>query len=677
MKSNKGITLISLTVTIILIIILAGTITYSGIHVYENMRLENFTAEMKIIQDKVNLICDKYKVSDKYSVSDESKINDYLEAEGIKKISDNVKDFNDLGLNDEKKEKIVALLDSDESIDDYLYYNKELLDNNLGLKDLDQEVLINFETRKVISLKGVRYNNQIYYTQYDLPYGDETIKYKPNEEELNIIIQKKIYGLNATLDVKLNQETNLVKVYYGEKIGTDENNKPLVTYWTEIFKNSSNIYEINITKTADYAIKASINGKDVYEEENVTLVNPPNVSSKLIPIRYSDGTWYITDENSGNWYDYKPTDSKWANAMLSDGRYKIVNGEILDTKNGDEKKEVKNGIPVADEELGSMFVWIPRYMYQIEEGKDESGNVIAHSGFNTSGTGNINIKFLKGNTNIPTDNSNITNINISSVPGNGKWLVHPAFQDGSVNGSDFLNGEWDEEITGIWVAKFETSKTTNSEGKEVYKVCAGVKAESNEIFSNMFTKMKQFQRELNSHLMKNSEYGATVYLAHSIYGRNKQDITIDESLNTEKLTGYDYKNETSYSNTTTGNIYGIYDLNGVLPEVMSSILKSENINEILPTDNIRSSKYITFYDKNIDSNKYGDSIAETSDTSHEVSGECKSWYENTSKYVNEGKPIFMRNASTGLFGYECINVTDEDNISTSEPFSSRIVLILN
>ena len=84
MMNNKGITLISLTITILLLIILAGTITYSGINVYKNMLVENFISETKLVQEKVNLICDKYKVSGKAT------LNEYLESTGIKTDATNI-----------------------------------------------------------------------------------------------------------------------------------------------------------------------------------------------------------------------------------------------------------------------------------------------------------------------------------------------------------------------------------------------------------------------------------------------------------------------------------------------------------------------------------------------------------------------------------------------------------
>ena len=51
---NKGVTLISLVVTIVVLIILASIATYSGVNVIRQSKLDKFTAEMKIMQTEVN-----------------------------------------------------------------------------------------------------------------------------------------------------------------------------------------------------------------------------------------------------------------------------------------------------------------------------------------------------------------------------------------------------------------------------------------------------------------------------------------------------------------------------------------------------------------------------------------------------------------------------------------------
>ena len=52
MKKNKGITLISLIITIIILIILASTAIYSGKGAIESSKLSAFEAELRIMQSR-------------------------------------------------------------------------------------------------------------------------------------------------------------------------------------------------------------------------------------------------------------------------------------------------------------------------------------------------------------------------------------------------------------------------------------------------------------------------------------------------------------------------------------------------------------------------------------------------------------------------------------------------
>lgn len=56
MKNNKGITLIALIITIIILLILASVATYNGMEVIQSSKLTAFTAELKIMQTQVNTI---------------------------------------------------------------------------------------------------------------------------------------------------------------------------------------------------------------------------------------------------------------------------------------------------------------------------------------------------------------------------------------------------------------------------------------------------------------------------------------------------------------------------------------------------------------------------------------------------------------------------------------------
>ena len=120
-----------------------------------------------------------------------------------------------------------------------------------------------------------------------------------------------------------------------------------------------------------------------------------------------------------NWYDYKT--SKWANTMTEDG---------------------------------SMWVWIPRFAYKID---------------NTKKT--IDVKFLVGTTDqYYDDNGELQTAERAKskeevVDTTSKYYVHPAFTDES--DIDYANGGWDKELTGIWVAKFEAGYASGNNSAEV------------------------------------------------------------------------------------------------------------------------------------------------------------------------------------------------------------------
>ena len=82
---------------------------------------------------------------------------------------------------------------------------------------------------------------------------------------------------------------------------------------------------------------------------------------------------------------------------------------------------------------------------------------------------------------------------------------------------------------------------------------------------------------MHSHLVKNSEWGAVAYLTQSSYGRNGNRI--DDNNSTNFYTGNGgggvggevtsangitnaYNTKTGAKASTTGNVYGIYDMSG-------------------------------------------------------------------------------------------------------------------
>ena len=462
-------------------------------------------------------------------------------------------------------------------------------------------------------------------------------------------------------------------------------------------------------------------------------LNPPEMLDGMKKIMFTEPTeekkGEIVQEGEADfdkeeWYSYKK--GKWANAQTEDG---------------------------------SMWVWIPRFAYKIEEQPEYSGDVA------TSG-GSIKIKFLIGDSDeyYADDGSKKTakreNANSS------EYRVHPAFT--KETNSNYENGGGNKELTGIWVAKFEAgyaggnnnapikeseqeySKSTMTLGEtEItatddnsarnwldgvyganktsikYPTFQGVTYAMNYINTDDAFFISQGLTEegniygltddANSHLMKNSEWGAVAYLSQSEYGSNKSSIYINNiTLNSGKkartsskgqtgvesvyavtgVTGgaqngkeieadianinnttantastegvYTWNQKTGQEASSTGTIYGIYDLNGGLAEKVADYVA--NNNKALSENGTNyakgeSSQYVKAYtsgessgNNNFSANSkiYGDAISETS----KESGNTSSWFNDASIYPEGAEPFFTRGGkwsqgeSAGVFNYE-------------------------
>ena len=169
--------------------------------------------------------------------------------------------------------------------------------------------------------------------------------------------------------------------------------------------------------------------------------------------------------------------------------------------------------------------------------------------------------------------------------------------------------------------------------------------------------------------MKNSEWGAVVYLTHSSYGRNGTQVEVNKSYYTGGTSGATAT--TNVLQSSTENSTGIYDLSGGAREYVASYITNGNVylkqngynfaytgygNEAYKK---ASTKYATGYsydsvssDRNTnnwiryntlakESNGtygYGDAILETSTAG---SGST-SWNSDYSKFVYSSYPVFIR-----------------------------------
>ena len=229
-------------------------------------------------------------------------------------------------------------------------------------------------------------------------------------------------------------------------------------------------------------------------------VNAPVIGENMELVTYNEETKNWDTNNSSSAYDYVAGEgtednnsSKWANAKLT------IDG------------------------VDSYFVWIPRYAYKITYNEDRTG-------------GTIDVKFLIGTTDQYYDDEGNLQTAKRATTGNedtsNDYYVHPAFTN------NVELGGWSEELTGIWVGKYESSlvdktdkdnikniETTEENGNillsenpnNAIAVQPGISSWRYCTIGNMYTNARLYAENLNSHMLKNSEWGAVAYLTYSRY----------------------------------------------------------------------------------------------------------------------------------------------------------------
>ena len=383
-----------------------------------------------------------------------------------------------------------------------------------------------------------------------------------------------------------------------------------------------------------------------YSEEKG--VNTPNLGEGMTPIKWDETKkdWVETYGSDPEWYNYGETEStrKWANAKTSDG---------------------------------SMWVWIPRYAYQIADNY--------HTNSATGGT--IEIKFLKDSSNVAYDGTSTWD----NVSGQGKWNVHPAFNYG-------------QEVSGLWVAKFEASSkegNSNNSGDNVttktLQVKPGVSSWRNIEIGNMYTVCKNYNSILNSHMMKNDEWGAVAYLSKSKYGKENEELWINNSssfitgsagnnaiANADVGTTTDYTSTQGVKASTTGTVYGVYDMSGGAHEYVAAYVDNGNsnltkygsslVNGESKTKNMYSKGSTDNRENNYSTNsgKYGDAVYETSANGNSNNS---SWYNDYSPFPYTSDPFFGRGGdySIGMItGAFCFGSSSGEKVGH---YSFRPVLV--
>ncbi len=515
MKNEKGVTMVSLVVTIILMVILASVTTYSGIESYKDMKKENYIAQLKVIQEKVNLIAEEYQNWE--GKSSTTTINDYLTTGieghaglGFSKITDG------------ETTLIKLIEDASENKVNYYYFSTENIKEQLGLKGFEKSgmsVAVNFGNRNVIEKKGIKQDNVEYHSLKDFGIqansSDADVAGSSTTYTINTTVKN--YGLTAKIIIdgsgtKDGQNIKISDFEYQKKNGADSNSS-----WKSVEEKYDGKYAFTATESGTYVVrvKGVTSGTGVTNDITVTLVNPPVLENGMTAKSWDKNTkeWKDTSLDSGTWFDYSNDVKNWANAVDSSGNW---------------------------------WVWIPRYAYSLDTTNKQ-----------------IKIKYLK-------ELSSTTTSNKALETGE---IIHPAFTKSNA----FKNGEWDSEISGFWISKYQMSKDGNSlPAQDILSTTVNTT-------NNTLTPVLS---NTSAHLCKSSEHGAVLYLT---YGEKQYSVAV----NTNGKTGGDateiniYKNNNAMSSTK--NPTGVYDLcttNGEF--VAGKIVNSETSNTKILTNYLKS-----------------------------------------------------------------------------------------
>ena len=393
---------------------------------------------------------------------------------------------------------------------------------------------------------------------------------------------------------------------------------------------------------------------DIDNNLDTSKANMPELASNMIPVYYdeTEEVWKKADKYNSKeeyrWYSYESSGEykgMWANAVT-----------VTET-NRTTYLNATAGTAIPMDDINTMWVWIPRF------------NAVTPSNYNggaKESPGAIDVTFV--------------NVNETAID---------AFTFGN------------KELSGFWYAKFETSHSTlassttsnnlgctnetcsNANGLIVKPSVTSLKYNN---ISNFFYASRSMEQtgnsfgfvssEVDTHMSKNNEWGAVAYLTQSIYGRCTNSTTCTEvGINNNKsyITGYGAPAGSSSSVTngtynttlgkdasTTGTIYGIYDMSGGAWEYVMGVYNKT----------IANSGFSSLPDS-----KYYNNYTGTSYTGHALT-ETKNWYSDYADFVFTSYPWFLRGgnygdgASAGVFGFG-INDGNSYNSYSSRPVISN------
>ena len=341
--------------------------------------------------------------------------------------------------------------------------------------------------------------------------------------------------------------------------------------------------------------------RQIIEDDNFDLsgANKPVLASNMIPVYYDETSdvWKKADVNNNNsnyqWYSYESSGDKkgmWANAVT-----------VKDT-NRQTYLTATPGTIIPMDDINTMWVWIPRFKvnttdFTLIRGKD-SGYCLEDGEGRTTNTKEECEKLGSGIYWV-SHYKNPGAIDVTFVKENEKAIDSFTFGD--------------KELSGFWFAKFATSHSTLSSStidnnlgctNETCSNANGIIIKPNVTslrynnISNFFYASRSMEQtgnsfgfvssEVDTHMSKNNEWGVVAYLTHSIYGRcNNSTNCVNVSRSSNEV----YNTTSGKDTSTTGTIYGVYNMNDGKKEYVMGVLADTNGNPRSGDDSSQTSGF--------------------------------------------------------------------------------------
>lgn len=659
---NKGYTLIEILLIIIVLIIIFLLSIPIVLNIIDSSKLGSFKSSVSNVFNAVDL----YVANNKFV--DISKSGIQIENNSALNIKNNNFEKGLMIRNSDGKLELVYLVEGD--------FCAKGTKDNLKVSDSGCGKLDESEPNSVEVLEFNKTENSItvfvkvdepdsdiknYYYSID---GKKYIKTDSNKYTFDNINGKHTFKIKVENEAGLLKESNEVTLetlneakiicnIAGEKIDSSKTlncTYPIGENYIYEYKIGDN-YEVseNFTLTKTFTEKTKINLRvrkdneiitslivDITNIDNVIASSYPELLDNMIPVIYDSerGVYRKADKDAIYW-NYQ--NKIWANAVMV-RKYKDSEDNLSKSRDYYLSEEAVGNI-IYEKDIVGYFVWIPRFKYKL---------------FNVLG-----LSSNKQIVDIIFENKNEIVSLPRSLYQNGDYITHPAFTFGS------------EEINGFWISKYPASvdissmcyKDTNinncnrSDNTNLYFL-PNRKPITNISIANSFNlalNLKNSPLYLtngNSHLLKNTEWGAVTYLASSIYGA---DVTLNSNIITSS----------NVSNSTTGNMSGVFDMSGLMYEMVMG-----NYNKDTGLDENTNSEFEPYGKVEFPSESYYDlytSITEKGMILGDATSEVKGWNGGNNTFVNGSNPFFIRggknNLNASIYSFDSYSGNARDDVT--------------